>query len=81
MKRLRLIALTKEVSETPIIDFVLWLSLLKSILNKHSKLRKGKYKIYGYSGKETPGSEMELNPVYLKLQLYLVMCKNHPRWY
>jgi hypothetical protein len=30
MKRLRLIALTKEVSEMPIIDFVLWLSLMKS---------------------------------------------------
>ena len=40
VKRLRLIALTKEVSETPIIDFVLWLSLMKSVLNKHSKLRK-----------------------------------------
>ena len=40
-------ALTKEVSETPIIDFVLWLSLIKNILNKHSKLRKKKiYKIY-----------------------------------
>ena len=34
VKRLRLIALTKEVSEMPIIDFVLWLSLMKSILNK-----------------------------------------------
>ena len=39
VKRLRLIALTKEVSETPIIDSVLWLSLVKSILNKCSKLR------------------------------------------
>ena len=42
VKRFQLIALTKEVSETPIIDFVLWLSLMKSILNKHSKLRKEK---------------------------------------
>ena len=42
MKRLRLIALTKEVSEMPIMDFVLWLSLMKSILNKRSKLRKEK---------------------------------------
>jgi len=32
--------LIKEISEPPIIDFVLWLSLMKSILNKHSKLRK-----------------------------------------
>jgi hypothetical protein len=42
VKRLRLTALTKEVSETPIIHFVSCLSLMKSILNKHSKLRKGK---------------------------------------
>ena len=34
----RLVALTKDVSETPIIDFVFWLSLMKNILNKHSKL-------------------------------------------
>ena len=60
----RLITLTKEVSEMPIIDFVLWLSLMKSILNKHSKLRKEKYKIYGLSIKGVPGSEMEQNPVF-----------------
>ena len=45
VKRLRLVTLTKEASERPIIDFVLWLNLMKSILNKHSKLRKEKYKI------------------------------------
>ena len=49
VKRLRLTALTKEVSEMPIIDFVLWLSLMKSILDKYSELRKEKYKIYGSS--------------------------------
>jgi hypothetical protein len=43
VKRLRLITLTKKVSETLIIDFVLWLSLMKSILNKLSKFRKEKY--------------------------------------
>ena len=69
VKRLRLIALTKEVSETPIIDFVLWLSLMKNILNKHSKLRKEKYKIYGLSIKGAPGSEMELNPVFKDIKL------------
>jgi hypothetical protein len=43
VKRLNLITLTKEVSELPIMDFiVLWLSLMKSILNKHSMLRKEK---------------------------------------
>jgi hypothetical protein len=49
VKRLRLIALTKEISETSIRDFVLWLRLMKSILNKHSKMRKEKYKIYSES--------------------------------
>jgi hypothetical protein len=63
MKRLRLIALTKEVSKKPSRDFVLWLSLMKS-LNKHSKLRKEKYKIYGLSIKGIPGSEMKQNPVF-----------------
>jgi len=64
VKRLRLIALTKEVSGTPITEFDLWLSLMKNILNKHSKLRKEKYKIYGLSIKGAPGSEMELNSVF-----------------
>jgi hypothetical protein len=58
-----LIALTKEVSKKPSRDFVLWLSLMKS-LNKHSKLRKEKYKIYGLSIKGIPGSEMKQNPVF-----------------
>ena len=49
VKRLVLIALTKEVSKKPSRDFVLWLSLMKRSLNKHSKLRKEKYKIYGSS--------------------------------
>jgi hypothetical protein len=64
VKRLRLIALTKEVSKKPSRDFVLWLSLMKGSLNKHSKLRKEKYKIYGVSIKGVPGSEMEQNPVF-----------------
>ena len=36
VKRLRLFALTKEVSEMPILDCVLWLRFMKSILNKCS---------------------------------------------
>ena len=64
MKRLGLIALTKEVSKKPSRDFVLMLSLTKRSLNKHSKLRKTKYKIYSLSIKGMPGSEMELNPVF-----------------
>jgi len=43
-ERFMLIALTKEVSEKPSIDFVLWFSLMKRVLIKHSKLKKGKYK-------------------------------------
>jgi hypothetical protein len=43
VKRFILIALTKEVSKKPSRDFVLWLSLMKSILNKCSKYRKEKY--------------------------------------
>ena len=64
VKRLVLIALTKEVSKKPSRDFVLWLSLRKRSLNKHSKLRKEKYKIYGSSIKGVPGSEMEQNSVF-----------------
>ena len=56
-----LIALTEEVSKKPSRDFVLWLSLTKRSLNKHSKLRKLKYKIYGSSIKGVPGTEMEQN--------------------
>jgi hypothetical protein len=40
VKRFILIALAKEVSKKPSRDFVVWLSLMKSVLNKHSKLRK-----------------------------------------
>jgi hypothetical protein len=69
MKRFILIALTKEVSKTSSRDFVLWLSLRKNILNKHRELRKEKYRIYGSSIKGTPGSEMELNPVFKDIKL------------
>ena len=64
MKRLRFIELTKEISKNPSRDFVLWLSLTKRSLNKHSKLRKEKYKIYGLSIKQIPGSEMKKNPLF-----------------
>ena len=67
VKRLGLIeltVLTKEVSKKLSRDSVLWLSLTKRSLNKHSKLRKAKYKIYGSSIKGIPGSEMEQNPVF-----------------
>jgi hypothetical protein len=69
IKRLILIALTKEVSKVSSRDFVLWLRLMKSILNKHSKLKKEKYKIYGSSIKGGPGSEMEVNSVFKDIKL------------
>ena len=64
VKNFILIALTKKVTKKPSRDFVLWLSLMKNILNKCSKLRKEKYKIYGSSIKGAPGGEMKLNPVF-----------------
>jgi hypothetical protein len=64
VKRVRLIALTKEVSKKPSRDFVLWLSLMKRSLNKHSKLRKEKSETHGSSIKGVPGSEMEQNPLF-----------------
>jgi hypothetical protein len=42
---------------------VLWLSLMKSILNKCSKLRKEKHKMYSWNNKRTWESEMELKPM------------------
>jgi hypothetical protein len=48
VKRFILIALTKEISKKQNRDFVFWISLMKSVLNKCSKLRKKKkYKICG----------------------------------
>jgi hypothetical protein len=42
---------------------------LKNILNRHSKLRKEKYKIYGLNFNGAPGSEMGLNPVFKDTKL------------
>ena len=56
--------MTKGVSEMPNIDFFLILSLMNNILNKHSKLRKSKYKTHGLSIKRVSGSKMELNSVF-----------------
>jgi hypothetical protein len=43
------------------IDFVLCLHLMKGILNKHSKLRKEKYKIHDLNIKGVPGHRIQLN--------------------
>jgi hypothetical protein len=74
VKRFILIALTKEVSKKPSRDFalILWFSLMKSILIKHSKLQKEKYKMeknkmYGSKNKGAAGSRMELNPAFKEI--------------
>ena len=66
VKRFILIALTKEISKKQNRDFVFWISLMKSVLNKCSKLRKKKNIKYVASNKRVPGSEMELNPKRLR---------------
>ena len=68
MKRIRLIALKKEISETCIIDFLFWLSLMKNILNKCRKLTKETYKIYELSINGVPTSEMELNSMFKEIK-------------
>jgi hypothetical protein len=50
----------KDVLEKSSRDSVLWFTLMKSILIKHSKIRKEK-KVYGSSNKRAPGSAMKIN--------------------
>ena len=64
VKRLRLIALTKDISNQSSLDSVLRFTFVRSILIKRSKLRKEKYKIYGSSIKWAAGSATELSPVF-----------------
>jgi hypothetical protein len=42
VKRVKLIALKKEISKQPILDSILWLTLMKSILMKYNKKKKEK---------------------------------------
>jgi hypothetical protein len=53
VKRVKLIALTKQ----PSLDSVLWFSLRKSVSIKHSKLKKEKCKLYSSDVKGVPGAE------------------------
>jgi hypothetical protein len=62
VKRFILIKLAKEVSEKHNADFVLWLSLMKNILNKCSKRRKEKYNIYRVL--KGHKEEMQINPLF-----------------
>jgi hypothetical protein len=64
VKRCLLISLTKEKTSR---DFVLWFSLVKTVLMKRSKLRKEKYKMYDSCYKGVPASKMELNPVFKEI--------------
>jgi hypothetical protein len=58
MKRIKLIALTKKDSENPSIFFVLWCTIIKTILIKLRKLRE----------KRVLGSKMELNLVFEEIK-------------
>ena len=69
LKKIILIALTKHISENPRRNFVLWLSLIKSILNKHSKLELKNINIYSLSLKKASGIEMEMNSVFQAIKL------------
>jgi hypothetical protein len=61
--------ISKKKKKKPSRDLVLWLSLMKNVLNKNSKLRKEKYKIHGLSIKGVPGSDMDMNPVFKNIIL------------
>jgi hypothetical protein len=63
-KRVKLIAFTKEVIRQCRLYFVVWFSLMKSILIKDNKFRKKKkYKICGSNHERAAGTTMGLNPV------------------
>jgi hypothetical protein len=64
VKRFILLTFTKEISKKPSRNLVFSLSVMKSILNKHRKLRKEIYKMYGSSMKRTPGRGIDLNLVF-----------------
>lgn len=42
VKRFSLVALKEEVSKLPSMDSLLWFTLMRKLLIRHSKLRKGK---------------------------------------
>jgi hypothetical protein len=70
MRRIRSIALAKEVSEQPGINSIVWLpklTLMKNIVMKRIKKRKVKYTMYDGSIKGASGSGMELNPVFKEI--------------
>ena len=69
LKKIILIALTNDIPENPRRNFVLWLSLIKSILNKHSKLELKNINIYSLSLKKASGIEMEMNSVFQAIKL------------
>ena len=49
---------------------------MKSILNKHSRLRKENYKMYGSSNKGAPGNDMEQDPVFKEINRYELFMEN-----
>ena len=61
MKRIRLIAFTKDISEKSYRDVFLWFTFMKNILSKHSKLKKKTYNAHDSKSKEAR-KEAKLNP-------------------
>jgi hypothetical protein len=48
----------------------MWFILAKSILTRHTKIRKEKYKMYSSSIKGSAESIMELNPVFKEINRF-----------
>jgi hypothetical protein len=46
------------------LNFILWCSLMRNVLTKHSKLRKEMYKMYISSNKKAPENMLELYHVF-----------------
>ena len=67
--------MTEEVLNKISRDFVFWFRLKK---NKHSKLKKKTYKMFGSSNKkEAPGSEVELTPVFKEIKGMMISVQDH----
>ena len=72
IKRFILIALTEEVLNKISRDFVFWFRLKK---NKHSKLKKKKYKIHDSKSKEAPENGVKLNPEFKEINRLKILNK------
>ena len=68
VKRVKLIALTKEPTKQYSLDSVLWLNFMNDVWMNCNKFRKEKnYKVCGLSNKRAPGSTLELNTMFKEI--------------